>query len=64
MLEWPFRIVQNRDEDWSVVEGSLGRGCHLSKAVSSARMLSKESQELRPSSASMFRSCFGDGWMD
>ena len=36
----------------------------MSKAVSSAKTVSKEGQEMRPSSASMFSSCSGDGWMD
>ena len=42
----------------------LGGGATLSKAMSSAKTVSKEDQEMRPSSASMFSSCFGDGWMD
>ena len=42
----------------------MGGGATLSKAVSSAKTVSKEGQEMRPSSASMFSSCSGDGWMD
>ena len=42
----------------------MGGGATLSKAVSSAKTVFKEGQEMRPSSASMFSSCSGDGWMD